>query len=516
MYTYAPANLTPTSCWANFYIRYEQNPLGRRGFRSTPYGAITKFPDRTIYYVYNPQHRPNAYSFDEHFNVSPFEPGSWTEQVGLTHCLISAERGIKENVRDMHYLHNSTKVLADSGGAQLKFGTEEYVDPGKMIAWMNHGAHIGMGLDLAPRPCDQGHRKVLKNLAKMTHTLTEFFLRNKRKDLKIESVAQGFSLEEYRTWCKYVQTDGTHGWAAGANSSNDLVNLRGLLVPIFEFSTEKQRKHHAYHLFGFSGRERTPALAWLGRYVQTLTTDSTSWITAARFRRYLTFNPTNGATEPIGVGDNVPEKERIRKGMHCPCNCPFCAKLGYLDYYALPSDAFSERSLSFHNLYVMVQQANFWNHAAQTADSVGEYLELVRWAFGNDPAIRTQVEYIEYVAHHGLDKAEQKFHRALAANALGGRLDMNPIFGKPLALPSGATVKNPENVNGVTASAGYYTELPSAQVVLDRYTGTDWSKMKAPLTAFEGKRPKRNAPLDPKTLSHIRAYNHLHRERSVP
>lgn len=475
-YSYVPAALTPSMTCGAFYITH-----GRTGVRHVDYqplatGSITRLPDRTIHFVYHPKARPLDTNFDYCISFSPYEPGSWADLIGLKHFLVSAYHGIGERIRNRAFIHNDMKLIADSGGAQLKFAVGDetaFVDPRKILWWMNECADVGMTLDFAPRPVDQGNKAAMKALAKMSRTSNKFFARNKTDRLHLCNITHGFTLEDVRRWTDTVAMPGFDGWACGADvRNNNIANLRILLVPMLE---QEQVSH--YHLFGFSGRKKTPAMAWMARRLGMLrekkklkpavvTSDSTTWLTMAKWRAFMTFDPRSGHSELLPVG----KRHKLKNGLHIPCSCFMCANIGWIDYYDLPPQSYAGRALAIHNLYILHQQVEFWNKHAALAKNVDEYMEIVEWSFPKKREIRDMVRYVDAAFEHGLDKADERFRGSLPDRPT--RLAMKPLF---------RSAKDAADLS--------FEDLPSAVENIDKYKDFKW-KTEVPLYPFEKRKRK--------------------------
>lgn len=237
------------------------------------------------------------------------------------------------------------------------------------------------------------------------------------------------TLDQVRAWTDTVAMPGFDGWAAGADTmNNNIANLRNILQPMLE-----QPPVGHYHLFGFSGRKKTPAMAWMARRLAmlraknkqskaTVTSDSTTWLTMAKWRAFMTFDPTNGHSELLPVG----KRHKLQKGLHIPCSCFICAQVGWLDYYDLPPQTHAGRALGLHNLFMLHQQVEFWNKHAASSNTVEEYLRIVDWAFGKKAEIRNMVSYVDTAFEVGLEKADRRFRAVLQDRP--SRLGMKRLF----------------------------------------------------------------------------------------
>lgn len=263
------------------------------------------------------------------------------------------------------------KMLADSGGWQIKSGAADYVDPHAIIATHNACAHIGMALDYPPRRDVDTTNEVLSLLSKIQVRHNEVFLAKRRPDLELINVAHGVASEQWKAWIDAVDTkEGFQGWAISEDSNKDpFCVLRGAAILYRDYGIRDQR----VHLFGISGPLMVPVAAWLSRYFPNLTSDSSSW-QGARYGNYL--YSSNGALRILKIGWKDPE---ISDGTPVTpyCDCTFCRILGTFEGYR---KAGAHPALSAHNVTAIQASVKFWNDQAARVD-YDTYVKQIRESF---------------------------------------------------------------------------------------------------------------------------------------
>jgi len=402
------------ACW--LYITY-----GRTGVSESSYEvhekeryAVVKLPDREFFVTHRKGVRPLDSNFDEVYYSGPYEPNSIVEQ-HTDFALISAHTALGTGIVDRSFQHNDLKIIVDSGGAQLKLGTSDYVDPYKAIATMNKIGDIGMSLDLPPRPIDFDNQAVYRELIKGTQQNNKIFFDHKSERLRLLNCIHGNRLEGVRQWAEATNDDRFSGWAAGTDNRGPISNVRTLMVPMLEYPSTQH-----YHQFGFSGKTCIPLIAWLGRHATTVTSDSSTWITVASKRIYLELK-MGGGFKAAMVGE---KNSDLRPNAVLPCSCPICHRIKYWQFFSLPPRCGSVSMLALHNFYVLANYANLWNHLAQQSPDLKVYSKHLTDMMSSSVAtyLIKGCEYIEFAKEHGLDKAEVEFSRWLdnMPSVLGG------------------------------------------------------------------------------------------------
>lgn len=304
------------------------------------------------------------------------------------------------------------RLIADSGGAQIKFRTANYVDPHHVIEAYNACADYGMALDIPPRPgVDASNQKALKILARIQKKNNELFLAKRRPDLGLLNVAHGTRSDDFRLWIDTVNDkdpNSFQGWAIGLDSDIPSV-FRGAAILYREYGMKESSQW--LHLFGVSGPVQIPAMAWLGRYIPLLTADSSSYLEGCRRRTY--FQNHGGKIHALALGTgkfcNFENTEFSSSSM-LPCSCEFCSHMKYFGAFTSQDFDSSFSMIIAHNLVTIKQVAAQWNTLAQQMD-IKSYAKLVKRRVGATAAILC--EYVEACIVDGPEYASRTFNQFL-------------------------------------------------------------------------------------------------------
>ena len=301
------------------------------------------------------------------------------------------------------------KMIADSGGAQMKFRTADYVDPEHVIHAYNCGADFGMALDLPPRPNVDGRNKVaLQILAEIQRKNNQIFKAKRRPDLGLLNVVHGIQADDYRLWADIVN-DPEHfqGWAIGLDDlENNVCIFRGAAVLYREYGL-KENPSQWLHLFGVSGPKTIPVMAWLGRYIPILTSDSSSYLEGCRRRTYFLNDGGNIVSQSTGEGKTMSfEESGFSHSSLLPCCCEFCSLIRYFGVHSSREFQTSFPALYGHNLIVLREVASQWNTLASTLE-LKDYVELVRKRIGSRSAVL--VQYVDACLNQGPEYADKHF-----------------------------------------------------------------------------------------------------------
>lgn len=366
-----------------------------------------KLYDRDVFLVRNTAHVPDI-DFDLCFNMSIFgKDNIYHEQYGLKDVLISAHNGMHElkKWRKMGWRpqNKSIKIIGDSGGAQLRCGTTNYVDPKGVIDWFNDQVDWGAALEIPPRPVDFGNKKLMMLIAEVQKKNNELFAKHRRDDLKLLNVSHGFTLDEARRYCDIVKNKEFNGWAAGADNTYSPVSaMQSILIPHLEYADYGNER---LHILGLSGKMAIPTFALAATKIPNLSMDSTNFLRGNRYRRYIHLD-LNGKLHEI---DMSPKTGRLPPRQRLPCQCGVCTVIGWWDVFNMDGDAKGQHLLTAHNLNSILRYVQFWNVSAQTLD-YKEYNKLVKQVLPKSyKEVHINNEYMHYALEHGLDKAEDEF-----------------------------------------------------------------------------------------------------------
>lgn len=443
-FSWIPAGASPAS---NFRIvalinytkltrkPFDKNKIVKLG--ESVWDATLQLPDREIRFL-PVSEKFNADNYDEVIYMDPFDPRSpYNSQ--LDWALGSAHYAIDK------YEFNwgrpaDVKVLMDSGGAQLKMGTANYVDPHEVIHTMNLAANAGFALDVPPKVnIDLKNPLTLKTLAGLQKRNNQIFADNRREDLVLLNVMHGTTVDELKAWADIVHRDDFDGWALGIDDFNDpLSGVRGALVLYDMF---KDQKDWWLHIFGMSGPKLIPAMAWLGKFHGRVSSDSSTWYEGARRAKYFSLDPT-GVFENWRLSEAMHEIDVLAGlkgrgsatntdlqwtiGGMLPCQCDICTMVKNVD--GMIGHYYDATLITLHDLLIMKKFGHQWNSLASQLE-FSDYLAVVKHLMGTKAA--DTVEYIHVGLTEGLAAAEARFtggprksatavKNSLVANGTGG------------------------------------------------------------------------------------------------
>ena len=473
------------------------------------------------------------------------------------------------------YNHSGLEIIGDSGGAQLTSGKTHWVDPHEVIQWYNRGVDVGMALDIPPREVDQIHRKVIKAAALAQKKSNKIYQSERAPELKLLNVLHGFDLEQTRMFMDIVGDGyDWDGWAIGSCSWMQLSVVRNCLVAIKEgnWPTQKverripkpvtcpmrakkkdgnfgyrcdctgeckaigrimsgetqsdvvgdlkrQFKHEVtpirpykyMHLFAVSGENRIPAIAWLSRYVDRFTVDSTLWMQGIRYNRYLSLAP-NGAmtTYPMGRERTKPvykESQRMPiPGTPLPCPCPICTILPSWDVFSLPPVFRTYVLLGWHNIFVLRRFTQLWSDMAHSLDEK-HFRRMAAYVLGDWAHLI--IDFIETSMHDSLEKAEKRHQLTFAFEKQGkgashqifpGTKDEDP--GDPMTLLGAANLFSGSTKPSILEDVlcNYLPEKTFVKLGLEAYPPTKDRKKfklkKKPRRRYTYQHPKRAEIVD--------------------
>lgn len=454
-YRWAPAGLLPGyESNAHLFFTYKKTGVLNYEYAYDPVHRVARvrFPDREIISMfrrwkgdsgkngpYKKLYWPESNTYDEYLPASVYSADSFMEDV-TPYVLISAHNGMEVDLSTREFLSGGNyKVIGDSGGSQLKHGTKPYVDPAKVIEWLNGVADLGCALDAPPRPVDQNDKKVMKALCDIQLMNNKVYFDNWNGNLKLLNAVHGFTVSQVREWAKAVDDERFYGWCAGQDSvTSFLAGLRTTLVAMKEFP----KKH--YHTFGLGGAStRIPIAAWLGRYADSFTSDSTTHMASLRWRVYFYLDP-KGDIEKIRVGNGRRQISQSKSGevlsdsgpprismdfRPLPCSCPICHRVKYPRFFSLPAGSGAATALNVHNMWVTGTHANTWSRLADSSKSVEEYLDAIAMSKSVSVSdskmfdMRVIIGYIEAAMSQGIEIADRRYQSLTGDDAVhAGRM----------------------------------------------------------------------------------------------
>lgn len=405
-YKYIPAALgNDDTIEIGFILKPIDNTVKSLIFKkdNSGYRQSFKVMDRDVVINYKSRDYPlNKESFDFVINLDPFKKGSAINYYLNGWGLYSAGSAIESNLTGNWTHSGDIKLLGDSGGYQLKVRQVDYIDPLEVINWYNGSCDAGMALDAAPDPDNDHSDIIISKLAHIQANNNQIFAENAREDLKLLNVVQGFTPSQTRYWIKTVKNDRFNaGWAVPSNARRNIIKSCTLINALIVLLELKEKNW--IHIFGMSNQSLTPVIAWLGRYVKLITSDSSSWQTGSQYRNYSRFNEDGKLNmaqfKTKGLKNNI-------TWIPLQCSCPICSALGYKDILMNSDNKKIGSIIKFHNLIQLIKYSNIWSSKALSM-TFEEYSKLVNKCFGEK--IVLALDCIEHAIAYGVDSAAKEY-----------------------------------------------------------------------------------------------------------
>lgn len=364
--------------------------------------TILNLPDRIVTVA------PQSVSIDTPYDYSEVLDlrSDTADANAVNYSLVSAENLIS---KDVHYLQKKKnhRIFVDSGGAQLKFATSVYVNPYEVIEAFNDVGDVGVSLDVAPRNVDVSSDSVVEASCYIQKRNNKIFAERAKDDLVLLNVVQGYTLEKRLDWERKTANDRFTGIAFGSAETD--FNLRTLNLS-GTISALPDKEH--YHIFGVGSPYHVAVFSYLGKWVNYVTADSTTYIQAGRFRRR--FNFTKEGNVETQVLSKTKVKIRITNLNTLSCNCAVCKALKYASAFELNCGVLSEL-LIYHNAVAMANYSHFCNNLARTTKDASEYLTYLRNIYPkNDKHIlnvASSLDIVDTVINEGYKVALKKYSK---------------------------------------------------------------------------------------------------------
>jgi tRNA-guanine family transglycosylase len=378
----------------------------------------------------------------------------------VNYSLVSAENLID---KDIHHLpkRKGHRIFGDSGGAQLRFGSSVFVNPYEVIEAYNDVVDLGVALDVAPRPTDNKLKGAFEAAASIQSNNNKIFAENAREDLVLLNVAQGYSIDKKLEWADRVQNDRFTGWAFGsAESDFNLCTLN------FAGMISKLPESEHYHIFGVGSPYSIAVFAYLGKWTNYLTSDSTTYIQAGRFRRR--FNFTKEGRIDTQVLSKTKVKMRTTKLNVLDCNCAVCKALKYSSAFDLNCGVLAEL-LIYHNAVAIANYSHFCNNLARTCKDSYEYYNYLSNVFpkgdSNMQKVITSLNIVDCVMNDSLEAAKKKFVR-FQANTV---MKTGSIFASAISTKEDYDVVDDANMENSIGLNGFGNMWSACADIIPRY-----------------------------------------------
>lgn len=418
--------------------------------------TILNLPDRFVTIA------PQGLSLDITYDYSEVLDlrSNTSDANAVDYSLVSAENLISS---DTHHLakRKGHRIFGDSGGAQLKFGSSVYVNPYEVIEAFNDVCDIGVSLDVAPRNVDVSSKSVVEASCAIQRRNNNIFAERAREDLVLLNVVQGYTLEKRLEWEEKTSNERFTGIAFGSAETD--FNLRTLNISGM-ISALPDKEH--YHVFGVGSPYHLAVFSYLGKWVNYLTSDSTTYIQAGRFRRR--FNFTKEGRIETQVLSKTKVKIRPTRLNTLDCNCAVCKALKYASAFELNCGVLAEL-LIYHNAVAFANYSHFCNNLARTTKDADEYYNYLRNVFpkgdSNMLNVASSLRIIDSVMNEGYKIASKKFSKYQTNESV----NMGSIFASSIQKKDDYDIADDSSIEANTGLNGFNDMWSSCADIIPRY-----------------------------------------------
>lgn len=373
MYYFAPSMESSPYYWRRvpwLYVKWGKPDTYPSRRRYGKFGSWFKLPDREVIICHESE-RPRQ--VDEALDLNPFTSPLYDE---ARYFLLG--QGSGRRAAPHHKWHRpGLEILVDSGGAQLRTGSN-WVDPQASLDFMNLTGDIGVVLDMPLRRADSSSMRALERLAKSQRIVSNWMLKAKRSDLKLLNVTHGNNFEQFWRWKEIVEDDRIDGWAINKAWHLGMLIGQGVTSHI--------------HCLGFGALY--PSVAWAGRHIDVVTSDSSTWSMTFRNSNVPFQDASSGVFDYSMFGGS---KRWVNHQFHfkgkLACSCPVCSRVGWFYPFTDARGQDLRFLVAGHVLLTQFYQADALNRMAQESRNVEEYVtNVVEWLGGTSPDSQSRAQ----------------------------------------------------------------------------------------------------------------------------
>lgn len=310
------------------------------------------------------------------------------------------------NYRKALRIRNDCTLWVDSGGYTVATKGAE-LDAREVLKWQEDNADISYTLDYPPIKIYGGSQtsmggftdvsfEELKEKAIKTAKNNEIFLRERtNKHLKIYNVIHGVTLKYLEEWWKYNGEFKFEGYALGTKPAFDALHQASKLAFLHSKGIRKN-----VHMLGLSGIRVIPVLAYISKYVDRISFDSTSYGRGALNRTYFL---------PHKLNDHISFGEDYERGkMEISCTCPVCSKLDSADDLAAPH-TWPGMLIALHNLYLIQEQVSRLNECIDDFEALKKETESMTGEKYEHSMAAVAINFFDHYLKYGLEDAYTKW-----------------------------------------------------------------------------------------------------------
>lgn len=324
-------------------------------------------------------------------------------------------------VRENHTMPTTDKIVfADSGGFQLGHGGSSFIHPNDVVGFYTRNADEGMVLDVPARAV--GDSEILKYTARVQNLNTKYMKERLSKDFRLAIVVHGLSLDrvdQYRRDTENFDHDFEIASISGSLRFNIMESIHRILHIILTGNRYKQ-----YHVLGVSNPPFYAALIRLAYVLKQqginvlLTADSSSPIAFGLKHTYYQQRVFHEGLVPtrygIKMSSNADAPAALVSNPHRKFgSSDILSQIigGYQDVISSYNTTFTQAYAMYMNQIELARYSNQMCVYADTLDSK-TYKQLVKEQYRSSMhahLLASTLDYIEYYAQHGIEKAFKKF-----------------------------------------------------------------------------------------------------------
>jgi tRNA-guanine family transglycosylase len=341
-----------------------------------------------------------------------YDGGWFTDKSMYLHDHVLTSYYYSKKIKDYRAelaITDTTKLWADSGGFSLATKGAS-IDPRTVIEWQNDNADCAFTLDLPPIEVAGGNQTSsgsfeyislgkLKSAAITTAHNNDVFFKLRRPDLKIYNVIHGNRLSYMNEWWKYNGHFDFEGYATGSKPAGDALYQAFNIA----FLHSKGARSHI-HLLGVSGIRVLPAVAYMARYIDWLSFDSTSYGRGALNRTYMIPDKLN---EHISFAIKDYEPGSVRRE-DLTCECPVCQKIETPEQFA-ESGTWPGMLCALHNLYVIKDWIQELNSIIDDESKFKANVEQMTGEKFEHSMTAKAIDFFEHYLRNGIEDAYMRF-----------------------------------------------------------------------------------------------------------
>jgi len=277
-----------------------------------------------------------------------------------------------------------------------------WVDPSKVLKWMEANCNIGFTLDLPPFGSMTKLGDLFKQSADFTYHNNKVFKEVRDDpDFRIYSVIHGDTIAELDYWWNMMEEFKFEGYAASCFSRGDAMSQAYILMYLYNKGVRKN-----VHLFGIGNINVIVMLSYISNWIENLTFDSFTIGQGLTYRTYKMLIHKVG----LRFGDIFEEENGGLEAL--PCDCPVCRDVTIGEF----NSEYGGYKMLLHNLYDTVRTTEFCNSLRKVpgaldgvARQICSSVNMGGEARSRDLDVIRSLEFIKCCIEEGFDSACSKY-----------------------------------------------------------------------------------------------------------